>query len=305
MNRGDLDDLAAFAVVARESSFTRAATELRLSTSALSYTIKKLETRLGLVLLRRNSRSVSATEAGEKLLRRLGPALAEIAGALDDAGQQRDRVSGTVRITATRHAFETVLRPILPGFGESHPEATVEVLVEYGFRDIVADRFDAGIRLGEKVEKDMIAVSVSPELRMAVVASPDYLARQLAPETPVELTRHRCINYRMMASGSLYPWEFERDGRALDVKVDGPLTFNEPALMLEAAVDGLGVAYVLEDQASPLIADGRLVRLLADWTPAFPGYFLYYPSRHQIPPVLAALIPTLRRWRVRMETNGG
>lgn len=302
MDRGDLDDLAAFAVVARERSFTRAATELRLSTSALSYTIKKLEMRLGLRLLQRNSRSVSVTEAGEKLLQRLGPALAEIAGAIDDAGQQRDRVSGTVRVTATRHAFETVLRPILPGFGESHPEATVEVLVEYGFRDIVADRFDAGIRLGEKVEKDMIAVAVGPALRMAVVASPDYLARHAAPETPVELTRHRCINYRMMASGSLYPWEFERDGRELDVKVDGPLTFNEPALMLEAAADGLGVAYVLEDQASPLIAEGRLVRLLAEWTPAFPGYFLFYPSRRQIPPVLAALIATLRHRRVRANT---
>ena len=248
------------------------------------------------------SRSVSVTEAGETLLRRLDPALAEIAGALDDVGRQSGKVSGTVRITATRHAFETVLRPILPGFGESHPEATVEVLVEYGFRDIVADRFDAGIRLGEKVEKDMIAVAVGPDLRMAVVASPSYLARHAAPETPVELTRHRCINYRMMASGSLYAWEFERDGRALDVKVDGPLTFNEPALMLEAAVDGLGVAYVLEDQASPLIAEGRLMRLFADWSPAFPGYFLYYPSRRQIPPVLAALIATLRRWRVRAKT---
>ncbi len=299
MPQSDLDDLAAFAVVARARSFTRAATELRLSTSALSYTIKKLETRLGLRLLQRNSRSVSVTEAGEKLLRRLAPALAEIAGAIDDVGQQRGKVSGTVRITATRHAFETVLRPVLPGFGESHPDATVEILIEYGFRDIVADRFDAGIRLGEKVEKDMIAVSVGPELRMAVVASPGYLSRHPAPETPVELTRHRCINYRMMASGGLYAWEFERDGRALDVKVEGPLTFNEPALMLEAAVDGLGVAYVLEGQASPSIAEGRLIRLLEDWTPAFPGYFLYYPSRHQTPPVLAALVATLRRWRSR------
>ncbi len=299
MSQGDLDDLAAFAVVARARSFTRAATELRLSTSALSYTIKKLETRLGLRLLQRNSRSVSVTEAGDKLLRRLGPALAEIAGALDDAGQQRNRVSGTVRITATRHAYETVLRPVLPGFGENHPEAIIEVLIEYGFRDIVADRFDAGVRLGEKVEKDMIALAVGPELRMSVVAAPDYLARYPAPETPVELMRHRCINYRMMASGSLYAWEFERDGRALDVKVDGPLTFNEPALMIEAAVDGLGVAYVLEDQASRLIAEGRLVRLLGEWTPAFPGYFLYYPSRHQTPPVLAALIATLRQSRGR------
>ncbi len=212
-------------------------------------------------------------------------------------GQQRDCVAGTVRITATRHAFNVVIRPVLPDFCASHPDATVEVLIDYGFRDIIADRFDAGIRLGEKVEKDMIAVAVGPELRMAVVASPDYLVRYPAPETPSELTRHRCINYRMMASGALYPWEFERHGREFEVKVSGPLTFNEPALMLEAALDGVGIAYVLEDQAASLIADGCLVHLLQDWTPPFPGYFLYYPSRAQIPSVLAALIVALRRQR--------
>lgn len=297
MIRDDLGDLAAFAVVARERSFTRAATELRLSTSALSYAIKKLEERLGIRLLQRNSRSVSVTEAGERLLQRLGPALSEIHGALDDLGQQRDGASGLVRITATRHAFDRVIQPVLPDFCATHPRATVEVVVDHGFRDIIADRFDAGIRIGEKVEKDMIAVAVGPELRMAAVASPAYLARHPAPQTPNDLTRHRCINQRMMASGALYAWEFERDGRELAVKVDGPLIFNDPAPAVQAALAGLGVAYVLEDHARPHVAAGRLVSLLRDWTPLFPGYFLYYPSRVQTPPVLAAFIAALRRRR--------
>lgn len=297
MIRGDLDDLAAFSVVARDRSFTRAANELRLSTSALSHRIKKLETRLGVRLLQRNSRSVAATAAGERLLQRLQPALGEIGGALDDLGRQREDASGTVRITARRHAFETVIHPVLPEFCERHPRATVEVLIEYGLRDIVADRFDAGIRFGEKVEKDMIAIEVGPELRMAAVASTGYLARHPGPETPAELTGHRCINYRMTTSGRLYSWEFARDGRELEVKVDGPLTFNDPALMLEAALDGLGIAYVPEDQAAPFVAEGRLVHLLQHWSAAFPGYFLYYPSRTQTPSVLAALIAALRRRR--------
>ena len=297
MGRGDLDDLAAFAVVARERSFTRAARELRVSTSALSALVKALEARLGVRLLNRTSRSVSVTAAGERLLERLGPALSDIEEALVDLGRHRGTVSGTVRITATRHAFETIVRPVLAGFCARHPAATVEVLIDYGLRDIVADRLDAGIRLGQKVERDMIAVVLGPDLSMAVVASPAYLALHPAPATPADLTRHRCINYRMMASGSLYAWEFERDGRAHDVKVEGPLTFNEPALMIGAALDGLGIAYVLEDQAAPFVADGRLVRLLEGWTPPFPGYCLYTPSRRQMPPVLAALIEALRRRR--------
>ncbi len=295
--RRDLDDLAAFAAVAAEGSFTRAAMRLRVSTSALSHTIKSLETRLGLRLLQRNSRSVAVTAAGERLLQRLSPALSDIRGALDDLDRQRDAVTGSVRITATRHAYETVLRPILPAFGAEHPAATVEVQIDYGFRDIIADRFDAGIRLGEKIEKDMIALAVGPALRMAVVASPDYLTRHAAPATPGDLTHHRCINYRMVAAGTLYAWDFGRDGRALAVKVEGSLVFNEPGPMLDAAMDGLGVAYVMEDHARSAIADGRLVRLLADWTPAFPGYFLYYPSRSQMRPVLAAFVAALRRRR--------
>jgi DNA-binding transcriptional LysR family regulator len=294
MQRGDLDDLSAFAAVARERSFTRAAAGLGLSTSALSYRIKRLEDRLGVRLLQRNSRSVATTDAGERLLHTLAPALEDIGEALDDLGRQRDSVSGTVRITATRQAYEAVIRPILPGFGASHPQATIEVLINYEFRDIIADRLDAGIRIGEKLEQDMIALSVSPELRMAVVASPDYLLAHPAPEAPQQLGEHRCINYRLRAAGNMMPWEFERDGRDLQVKVEGPLTVNDPELAVDAALDGLGLAYVLESRAAPFLADGRLVRLLADWTAPFPGFFLYYPSRRQIPPTLAALIAMLR-----------
>jgi DNA-binding transcriptional LysR family regulator len=297
MMNGNLDDLRALAVVARERSFTRAATRLRLSTSALSYRIKGLEDRLGVRLLQRNSRSVSVTEAGAQLLQTLEPALADIDDALDALGRATNTVSGAVRITASRYAFDTVIRPVLPAFCSNHPGATVEVLIDYQFRDIISERLDAGVRLGEKLEKDMIAVKVGPELRMAVVASPKYLEAFPGPEIPQDLARHRCINYRMMASGSLYSWEFERDGRAFEIKVDGPLTFNEPELMIGAALDGLGMAYVLERQAARHIAAGQLVRFLEDWTPPFPGFFLYYPSRRQIAPTLTAFISELRRHR--------
>ncbi len=299
MGRSNLDDLAVFAAVARARSFTRAAAELRLSTSALSHTIMALEARIGIRLLQRNSRSVAATAAGERLLRKLEPALAEIGGALDELGRERDVVSGTVRLTATRHAFETVIRPVLPGFLASHPRAGVEVQIDYQLQDIIAERFDAGIRLGEKLEQDMIAVGVGPDLRMAVVASPAYLAGHPTPRTPHDLMRHRCVNYRMMASGQILDWEFERDGRALAFKVTGPLTFNEPELMLEAALDGMGVAYVVEEQVAPHVVSGRLVRMLDAWTPPFPGYFLYYPSRRQVPSTLAALIAALRQRTVQ------
>ena len=240
---------------------------------------------------------MSVTTAGERLLRTLEPALADVGAALEQLGRERDLVSGTVRLTATRHAFETVIRPVLPGFLARHPQAGIEVSVDYQFRDVIAERFDAGIRLGEKLEQDMVAVRVGPELRMAVVASPGYIARHPAPETPQGLTRHACVNYRMMASGQILGWEFERDGRALEIKVTGPLTVNEPELGLEAALDGLGIAYVMQGQAESHIAAGRLVRLLAAWTPPFAGYFLYYPSRRQVPATLAALISALRRGR--------
>ena len=296
--RGSLDDLAAFAAVARARSFTRAAAELELSTSMLSYTVKRLERRLDVRLLQRNSRSVAPTEAGERLLTALEPALAGIEGAIDDLGRAHGRVSGTVRITATRQAYEAVIRPVLAAFAAAHPDASIEVFIEYEFRDIIADRFDAGIRIGEKLEQDMIALSVSPELRMAVVASPDYLAAYGTPQTPGDLEEHRCIGYRMRAHGKLVPWWFARGGREVEVKVNGPLVFNEPELALDAAVGGLGLAYVMEDRAAAFLAGGELIRLLEDWTPPFPGFFLYYPSRARLPAALGAFIDVLRQHRI-------
>jgi DNA-binding transcriptional LysR family regulator len=237
---------------------------------------------------------VSLTEAGGTLLDTLGPALESINGTLDALELGRDRVSGTLRITATRQAYDAVIRPVLPAFTAAHPDATLEVLIDYAYRDIVAERFDAGIRLGEKLEQDMIALKVGPDLCMAVVAAPDYLEHSSAITHPSDLTRHRCINYRMVGAGTIYAWEFERDGHALDVRVSGPLTFNEPELMLEAALDGLGVGYLLDLEVAPYVENGRLIRLLADWTPPFPGFHLYYSCRRQMRPVLAAFIEAVR-----------
>lgn len=290
-----LDDLAAFAAVAQAGSFTRAAAALGTSTSNLSHTIRRLETRLSCRLLQRNSRSVAPTEAGARLLATLAPALESIGGALDVLGQDRDRVAGTLRLTMTRQAYEAVVRPVLPGFLAAHPAARVEVMIDYAYRDIVAERYDAGIRLGEKLEQDMVALKVGPDLSMAVVASPGYLASAAPITHPGDLTRHRCINYRMTGSGALYAWEFERDGRTLDVRVEGPLAFNEPELMLNAALDGLGVGYLLSHEVAPFVAEGQLICMLAEWLPRFPGFHLYYPSRQQQRPVLTAFIDAIRR----------
>jgi len=294
MVRDVLDDLAAFAVVARERSFKRAAAELALSTSMLSYKINRLEKKIGVRLLQRNSRSVGVTEDGERLLETLAPALENIGTALDGLGREAASVSGTVRITATRQAYEAVIRPVLATFGEAYPNAGIEVLIEYEFRDIIASRIDAGIRLGEKLENDMIAVAVGPALRMTVVASPAYLARHGVPRTPHELAGHRCVGYRMHAGGALLDWEFERNERPVEVKVEGPLTVNEPELALDAALDGLCLAYILESRARPHLDAGRLVEVLRDWQTPFPGFFLYYPSRRQVKPALGALIAVLR-----------
>ncbi len=297
MPRPSLDDLAAFACVARLRSFTRTAAALDTSTSNPSHTVRRLEARLGARLLQRNSRSVAPSEAGAALLATLEPALHGITGALDDLQRARCSVAGTLHLTATRQACEAVIRPVLPRFAAARPDATVEVLVETAFRDIVADGFDAGIRLGEKLGNDMVALKVGPELAMAVVAAPAYLARHGAPAHPEALTGHRCINYRLVAAGATYAWEFERDGRALEVRVAGPLTTDEPALMLDAALDGIGIAYVLEHEAAPHLRAGTLTRLLAEWAPPFPGFFLYYATRRQMRPVLAAFIAALREGR--------
>ena len=294
ISHGVLDDLSAFAAVARTRSFSRAAAELNVSNSMLSYTIKRLENRLGYPLLRRTSRRVAPTAEGQTLLLTLSPALDAIEGALGDLSRIRDCISGTLRITATRQGYEAVIRPVLSDFCANYPDATVEVIIDYALRDLVSGRFDAGIRLGEKLEQDMVAFPVGAALRMAVVASPAYLSRHRTPATPEDLQHHRCINYRMESAGGLYSWEFENSGRKLKVALSGPLTFNEPDLMLQAAVDGLGVAYVLEHEAAPHLETGSLVRVLDNWCPPFAGFFLYYPSRKQISPVLAAFLTLLR-----------
>jgi DNA-binding transcriptional LysR family regulator len=294
MLRTGLDDLNALAVVAREQSFTRAAAILGVPQSSLSRTIRALEERHGVRLLARTTRSVAPTEAGENLLRGIRPALEAIEAELLSLGSLSGRPSGTVRITAVRHAFEMVLRPILPSFLASYPEISVEVSINDGFTDIVAERFDAGIRFGGLIEKDMIALRVGPDFRAAVVATPEYLTTHAMPQTPHDLTEHRCINYRMTSSGGLYPWRFERNGQAIDVRVEGSVTLNDGDAILSAALDGLGVAYLFLDTVQDHLASGRLVSLLSDWCPAFPGYHIYHPSRRHTPPSLAALIQVMR-----------
>ena len=292
-----LDDLALFVAVARARNFTRAAAALHTSTSNLSHTIRRLETRLGYRVLQRNSRSVSTTPAGEALLATLEPALDSIERTLGALGRGRDGVTGTLRLTATRQGYEAVVRPLLPAFAAAHPDATIEVDIDYAYRDIVADQFDAGIRLGEKLEPDMIALKAGPDLRMAVVATPDHWAGAAPVGHPGDLMGHRCINYRMVRANRIYAWEFERDGQALEVQAPGPLTFNEPELMLQAALDGLGVAYLLEHEVQTHLDGGRLARRLDNWTPPFPGFHIYYSSRRQMRPVMAAFLGLVRSRR--------
>lgn len=287
------DDLAAFAQVARENSFTRAAAKLGVSQSALSQTIRGLEERLGFRLLTRTTRSVSPTEAGERLLRTLSPRLEEITAELDALTALRDRPAGTVRITAGEHAAVSVLEPALALFLRDHPEINVEIIVDYGLTDIVAERFDAGVRLGEQVAKDMIAVRIGPDMRMAVVGSPDYFRERSVPQTPQELTGHACINMRLPTYGGLFAWEFEKDGREVKVRVEGQLVYNNLALRIHSALNGLGLCYVPEDQVVKLVEQGKLVRVLEDWCDRFSGYHLYYPSRRHSP-ALTAVVEALR-----------
>ncbi len=294
MRRNELNELAAFVTIADEASFTRAAAKLGMSASALSHAIKALESRVGVRLLARTTRSVAVTEAGDRLLRSLRPALAEIGTSLAVLATLRDSPAGKLRITAPRHGAFSVLLPVLPAFMAAYPDIRMEITVDDGLTDIVEGRYDAGLRFGEKVARDMIAVRVGPAIRSAVVASPAYFATHPIPVTPHDLARHRCINYRLATAGSLYPWEFEHAGRSLQVKVDGSLIVNDGELILEAALAGQGVAQLLEDQAAGHVEAGRLVRVLADWSWTAPGYYLYYTSRRQTPPALTALIEALR-----------
>jgi DNA-binding transcriptional LysR family regulator len=295
MRRDELGDLTVFLAVAEERSFTRAAARLGQSQSSLSQTVRRLEARLGVRLLTRTTRSVAPTQPGEQLIEALRPALADIEARLAVLGELRDKPAGTVRLTTGRHAVDTVLWPALARLSRTYPDVKVELSVDASLTDIVTERFDAGVRLGEQVARDMIAVRIGPDLRMAVVGAPSYLAGHGTPETPHGLTRHRCINIRLPTAGGLYAWEFEKDGRELNVRVDGPFVFNDTGLAVRAAVDGLGLAMVMEDIAAPAVADGQLARLLDDWCAPFPWYHLYYPDRRHPSPAFAALLRELRR----------
>jgi DNA-binding transcriptional LysR family regulator len=294
MPRPNVNDLIAFLAVAREQSFTRAAAKLGVSQSALSHTIRGLEERLGLRLLTRTTRSVSPTEAGERLLQSVGPRFDEIEAEIAALSDLRDKPAGNLRISASLHAAETLLWPKLVGFLPEYPDIQLEIFTDDGLTNIVAERFDAGVRLGERVEKDMIAVRIGPDLRMACVGSPSYLAKHTPPETPQNLVEHDCINQRHLTSGGFYAWELEKDGRELRVRVEGQLAFNSHSLVLTAALAGRGLGFVMEDIAAPYIAGGRLTRVLGDWCPPFPGYHLYYPSRRQSSPAFIALLEALR-----------
>lgn len=292
--QANFNDLLAFVTVAREGSFTRAAAQLGVSQSALSHTIRALEARIGIRLLTRTTRSVSPTVAGERLLLTAAPRFDEIQREMAALTALRDKPAGTIRISAAEHAATTALWPKLALFLPQYPDIQVEITTEYGMIDIVAGRYDAGVRLGDQVAKDMIAVRIAPDLRMAVVGAPGYFDKRAAPRTPHELLAHDCINLRLSTHGGLYAWEFEKDGQSLNVKVQGQLTFNGSAPMLRAALAGFGLACVPEDLVQEHVTAGRLVHVLRDWAPTFPGYHLYYASRHQSSPALALLVKALR-----------
>jgi DNA-binding transcriptional LysR family regulator len=295
MPRTNLNDLAAFLAVARERSFTRAAAQLGVSQSALSQTLRGLEAALGLRLLARTTRSVATTEAGERLLQAAGPRLDEIDAALATLSALREKPAGIIRITAHDHAVRAVIWPALTRILPGYPDIKIEIVIDYGLTDIVAERYDAGIRIGEMVAKDMIAIRIGPDLRSAVVGAPSYFAQRPKPESPQDLTTHNCVNLRLPTHGGLYAWEFEKAGRVLRVRVEGQLVLNGTGPMLDAALAGFGLAYVPEDSVQTHLADGRLVRVLADWCPPYPGYHLYYPSRRQPTPAFTLLIDALRR----------
>jgi DNA-binding transcriptional LysR family regulator len=294
MPRPTIDDLLAFRSVAQARSFTRAAAQLGVSPSALSHRIRGLEERLGVRLLTRTTRSVAPTEAGERLLHSVSPHFDEIELALSALNELRDKPSGTVRINATEHAIETAIWPRLAPLLRSNPDINVELIADIAMVDIVAQRFDAGVRAGEQVARDMIAVRIGPDLRMAVVGSPSYFADYPTPKTPHDLAAHECINLRLPTLGGLYAWEFEKRSRVLNVRVEGRLTFNAADAMVRAALDGFGLAYVLEDRAAEHVAAGRLVRVLKDWCEPYAGYHLYYPSRRQQSPAFAMVVEALR-----------
>lgn len=294
MSNDGYNDLLAFLAVARERSFTRAAAQLGVSQSALSHLIRALETRMGVRLLTRTTRSVAPTEAGERLMRNIGPRFQEIEAELTAVGELRDKPAGTVRITASENAAETVLWPKLERILRAYPLIKVEVATESRFIDIVTERFDMGVRMGDGLSRDMTAVRIGPDIRAAVVGSPAYLAQRPAPQKPQDLADHDCINLRLMSHGDLYAWEFQNGRQEVKVRVDGQLVFNGTRPILHAAVSGFGLGYVTEEMAQPFVSDGRLQPVLKDWCPTFPGYHLFYPSRRQLSRAMSVLIDALR-----------
>lgn len=294
MKRDELGDLAAFLTVAEERSFTRAAAQLGTSQSALSHTVRRLEERMGVRLLMRTTRTVTVTEAGEQLVDALRPAFSDIEDRVSSVSAMRQKPGGTIRITSSRYAAEVILMPVVKKLMTDYPDINIEVSIEQRLVDLVAERYDAGIRLGERVEKDMIAVKIGPELRMLVAGSPEYFKRHPEPLTPHDLTRHRCINLRLPTLGGLYAWEFERDGRPLNVRVDGQFICNDVPMIIDAALDGLGLVCLPDDHIRPLVEAGQLTSVLEEWCPPFPGYHLYYPSRRLASPAFGLLVDALR-----------
>ncbi|WP_395651137.1 LysR substrate-binding domain-containing protein [Brevundimonas sp.] len=294
MKREEMADLTAFVTVADERSFTRAAAKLGLSQSALSQLVARLEQRLGLRLLARTTRSVAPTEAGQRLLETLKPALEDLDASIAALSDLRDKPAGTIRITSVEHASTTYIWPVLKTLLRDCPDISVEIVDDYALADLVKDQFDAGVRLGEQVAKDMIAVRIAPDMPMAVVASPDYFAAHPKPTAPADLVRHRCINLRLPTSGGLYVWGFEKDGQELKVRTEGPLVFNSVYRIRDAAIAGLGVGYLPTDMVRPEIDAGALVAVLDDWCPSLPGYHLYYLTRRQPSPAFALLVKALR-----------
>jgi DNA-binding transcriptional LysR family regulator len=289
-----VNDLQAFLAVARDQSFTKAAARLGITPSALSHTIRALEERLGVRLLARTTRNVAPTEAGDRLMRSIAPLFDQIAAEVEALGELREKPAGTIRITCTDDVIELYLRPVLASFLKNYPDINLELFVDYGFTNIVEERFDAGIRLGEAISKDMIAVRISPDWRLAVVGSPAYFERCPPLSTPYDLTSHACVNIRHRPSGAIYAWEFEKDGKAFTVKGEGQLVFNSIVQVLNGALDGIGLAYVPEALAAPYLTDGRLKEVLVDWCPYFQGFHLYYPHRRQASPAFSAFVDAVR-----------
>jgi DNA-binding transcriptional LysR family regulator len=294
MKRDELGDLSAFLVVAEARSFTRAAAQLGTSQSALSHTVRRLEERMGVRLLTRTTRNVAPTEAGEQLVETLRPAFDDIQTRLESISALRQRPAGTIRITSSRRPATTIVMPVARRLMADYPEICIEISIEHKLIDLVAERYDAGVRLGEHLEKDMVAVRIGPEMRMIVAGSPAYFARHPRPLVPQDLTRHACINLRMPTLGGLYAWEFERDGRPLNVRVEGQFICNDVDMIVTAALDGLGLVCLPSDHLAGPVADGRLISVLDDWCPPFPGYHLYYPSRRLASPAFALLVDALR-----------